>query len=654
MPPLFRLPFLVVALVLLLSAGCTPHRYRLRADHETPRTAAEDAGFVHPDSPIAPPKHPKEPRRPALGERNRDEPAPLQREIATHLLQAISIAQDNPPPPAEAASPSRPQRGHLAQAIQIHPASLKQGEEPANAPSQQEELPAPVNEGESGEQLEELPAPYSSASDARPIVIRIPPRPPGFLRRLLTFLGGRRFAANSHGDADVPLAIETPPFSSRGELAAPDRWWTSFGDPALNRQIESSLGGSFTLAAALQRLRAAQALARREASDLLPDVNGFSVAEGTIRTFGPNDTSFALGLDASYQVDLWGQITSRVEAERLRASATEADYYAVALTLSAEIARTWFALIESHAQLLLLDQQLETNLTGLKLQETRFGGGDERVGSADVLRQRQLVESTREQMVIARSRVDVLEHRLAVLQGRPPQRATYDAGNSLPSLPPLPATGLPSQLIQRRPDVRRDYLAILAADRDLAAAISDQYPRLDLAGSLTTLAESPAHLFRDWILVLAGQLVGPLIDGGQRRAEVERTASVLRQLIADYGQTVLIAFGEVEDALALERYQRQRIDSLNKQYVLARQASEQLRDRYFRFGEEIGETEYLDVLTATTTEQQLQRELLSARLDIILTRIALYLALAGSFDPTPQVIVDGSPPLQHLPPPQRP
>ena len=406
--------------------------------------------------------------------------------------------------------------------------------------------------------------------------------------------------------------------------------------------MEDSLGGSFTLAAALQRLHAAGALARREASDLWPDLNGFSEAEGTFRTFAPNSGFFALGLEASYEVDLWGQIHSRVEAEQLRASATEADYHAVALTLSAEIARTWFSLIEAHAQLKVLAEQLKTNLAGVQSLETRFGGGDEEIGLADVLRQRQLAESTREQIVIARSRVDVLEHRLAVLQGRPPQGATYEAGSTLPELPALPATGLPSELVQRRPDVHRDYLAILAADRDLAAAISDQYPRLNLAGSLTTLADSPAILFRDWILVIAGQLIGPIIDGGQRRAEVDRTSAVLHQLVADYGQSVLLAFSEVEDALALERFQRQRLESLNKQYILAKQAAKELRDSRKKFGDEITGTTYLDELTATIAEQQLQRDMLSARLDLILTRIALYVALAGSFGTCPEVIVDDS------------
>ena len=450
------------------------------------------------------------------------------------------------------------------------------------------------------------------------------------------------------------------PFSSSGQIEMPDRWWTAFDDSALNLQVNQALGDNFTLAVALQRLRAARALARREASDLFPDVDGIIDTDSTFGS-GPDQTSIAWGLDAAYQVDLWGQIQSRVEAERLRAEATHADYHAVALSLAAAVARTWFSLIEAHAQLELLDEQIETNRTGLKAQELRFGRGF--VRSADVLRQRQLVESTLEQAVVARARVEVLEHQLAVLLGQLPQAASYDPGAELSALPPLPDAGLPSELLTRRPDVRRDYLAFMAADRDLASAVSAQYPRISLTGSVINAAESPETLFRHWFVSIGSQLIAPLLDGGQRRAEVDRTTAVVRQRFNEYGQTMLNAFREVEDNLARERYQIQRIERLNAQVSLAQQASDQLVKQYL-----IGDVDYLDVLSAIQVQQRLQRDTLSARLDLILIRIGLYLALAGDFDTRPQGFADStsdptdlptdvleSPPgLERLPPPEDP
>lgn len=432
----------------------------------------------------------------------------------------------------------------------------------------------------------------------------------------------------SKGPLPTYATSSLPPLSESGQTVAPDRWWTSFEDEGLNREVNLALGENFDLAVALQRLRAAQALTRRETSDLFPDLNGFF---GNQNTFGPgpNDSRINWGLDAAYQVDLWGQIRSRIEAERLRSEATRSDYHAVALTLSAEISRTWFALIEAYAQLELLDAQVETNEKGLKAVELRYAEIGEG-GSPNVLRQRQLVQSTLEQIIVVKADIEVLEHRLAVLTGQPPQTAAYLTGSVFPDLPPLPFTGLPSELLQRRPDVRANLLALAAADQDLAAAVLDQYPRLDLTASLVNSAESPETLFRDWFLSIGGQLLGPILDGGQRRAEVERRRALVCERFNAYRQSILIALQEVEDGLALERYQIERIEKLETQVELAEKASEQLLQFFIT-----GEATYLDVLSANQSQQRLQRALLSARLDLILIRVGLYLALAGDFDTRP-------------------
>ena len=358
---------------------------------------------------------------------------------------------------------------------------------------------------------------------------------------------------------------------------------------------------------------------------LLPDLNAVGDL-GT--TFGPGSdrTRLEWGLDASWQVDLWGQIESRVEAERLRASATQEDYQAVALALSAEVARLWFSLIERHAQLALLEEQLESNRKGLKAQEAAFGlAGLSR--SPDVLRQRQLVEATLEQQVVVKATIEVLEHQLALLQGRMPQTAHYDPGAVLPDLPPMPQTGLPSELLNRRPDVRRQYLEFMAADRDVAAAVTSQYPRINLTASLLNAAERPEDLFREWFLSIGSQLIGPLFDGGQRRAEIDRTTAEMYERFHAYGQTMLTAFRDVEDSLAREKYQLQRIERLSAQSELAANAAEQLFGQYI-----LRDVDYLDWLSAIQSQQRLQRDTLSARLDLVQFRISLYLSLAGGFD----------------------
>lgn len=428
-------------------------------------------------------------------------------------------------------------------------------------------------------------------------------------------------------------AASLPEFSGTGDGTVADRWWREFQDEGLDREVNHALGGNFDLATSLQRLRAARAVTRRESSDLLPDVNGII---GIGHTFQPgrNRSASTLAVDASWQVDLWGRIQSRIEAEQLRADATHADYHAVALSLSAEVARTWFSLIEAYAQLDLLEEQLQTNRDGLKAVELGFANGGQG-GSPNVLRQRQLVQSTLEQFTIVRSDIEVLEHQLAVLTGRAPQDAQYRPGSVLPGLPPQPAVGLPRDLLYRRPDVRANYLAFVAADRDLEAAVTDQYPRLNLTGSVVNAAEQPEMFFRNWALGIGGQLIGPIVDGGQREAEVDRTRAVRSQRYNEFRQTVLLAMQDVENALALEHFQRERIQQLQAQLELAEQASDQLRQQFIT-----GDAQFLDILSAIQSQQRLQRTMLSARLDLILIRIGLYLALAGDFDTRPDLQIE--------------
>jgi len=432
----------------------------------------------------------------------------------------------------------------------------------------------------------------------------------------------------------LPLQ-ESPAFSVSGETALAERWWTAFDDERLNERIERSLSENFSIAAAWERVREARAVVRRERSALYPSVDGTATGELRDGSEIDGESQVALGLGASYEVDLWGRIRSAVDAERLRAEATAADYQTAAISLSAEVALAWYELVEAVEELALIESQIETNLQVLDVLERRFAVGQS--GSADVLRQRQLVEATREQAIVTRARIESLEHLLAVLEGRAPQGARVESISRLPEAPPLPATGLPSELLERRPDVRSALLRLAASDADVASAVADQYPRIDLLGAISTTAENPSGLFEEWLGSVAADLIAPLFDGGLRRAEVERTVAARRRLLAEYGQVVLVAFQEVEDALSLEAYQAQRIESLAEQLDLATTTYRQLRSQYLN-----GAADYLDVLAALREQQQLERSLLTAKLDRLAFRIDLYRALAGGF-PTPREVAAAAP-----------
>ncbi|MEX0968785.1 MAG: TolC family protein [Bacteroidia bacterium] len=423
------------------------------------------------------------------------------------------------------------------------------------------------------------------------------------------------------------LPLDPPEsFGHSGNMPLQEEWWTGFEDQTLNMFVNEALDSNFDLLAVWQRFRAAEAVVDRESSYLFPELEAFSVF-GTSRpepdfAGGENLRS---GLSSVYEIDLWGRIRSRVKAEQYRAEASLYDYQATAISLSAEIARTWYQLLAEWQHLELAETQIETNDKILRLFKSRFGSGQ--IRGVDILRQTQLMEATRGQKILIESRIRILEHRFAVLIGAPPMEELIYAPDSFPALPPLPETGIPTELVQRRPDVRTAFSLLQVADREVASAISAKYPRLSISASVSSRANNVDDLFRDWAYSLGVNLVAPLFYGGRLSAEVDRAVAFKQQRLYEYGQTVLIAFREVEDALIQEMKQQERLQVLEQQVKLADQAYEQLRIEYFN-----GMSDYLAVLTAMDQAQQLQRELISERLALLEFRIALYRALAGGFE----------------------
>ncbi|WP_159519086.1 efflux transporter outer membrane subunit [Sunxiuqinia indica] len=415
-------------------------------------------------------------------------------------------------------------------------------------------------------------------------------------------------------------------FSDTGTATLSDKWWEAFNDPQLNRLVDSALYSNFNLKTAWERLKAAQAVVKRQSSNYYPFVDASLRAEKNRSQSQFRDSEvLQLGLSADYEVDLWGKIKSSVEAERYRAQASYADFQTAALSLSAEIATTWFQLIEAKNQLKLASSQVDINEQVLRSIKARFGYGQ--VRGVDILRQQQLLEATRERELAARVQLKLLEHQLAVLLGKTPTESLSLALDSLPDLPPLPQTGLPVELVERRPDVQNAYNLLQAADRDLAAAISNRYPRLNISASISTAAINADKLFDDWAYSVAGNLLAPLFYGRQINAEIERSEAIKNQYLYAYGQAVLTAFREVEDALVQEAMQQQTIANLKEQVKLSEKTYKQLQLEYFN-----GMSNYLDVLTALNAQQELQRSLLAANLTLLKYRILLYRALAGGFD----------------------
>lgn len=442
---------------------------------------------------------------------------------------------------------------------------------------------------------------------------------------------------------DPKLPVELPGrFSQSGDAELTAKWWLAFNDPELNNLIEQAIAENFSLRSAWSRLDQAESVARLAGVAQKPTVNitsgggrdwnrrevfesGTSGAEPKSDFKTSGDNSFQIGLSSSYELDLWGRIKSQKNAAELDAKASREDLKAASITLSSQVAQAWLQLREQHGQIALLEEQIENNKKILELVTLRFRKGQ--AESTAVLRQRQLVENRNGDLTQARAQAQVLEHTLAILLGKTPGNSVAENSAVLPALPALPATGLPAELVARRPDIRRSFLRIQSADQRVAAAIADQYPRVTLGGQFQTATESWRYLFDTWAASIAADIVQPIMDGGRRREEIVRTRAVGEERLADFAQYVLLALGEVEDALVREQRQQEYLKSLADQLTLTDQIVNQTRENYAK-----GTTNYLNVLDAQLTRQALQRTQLQAKRRLIEYRINLYRALAGGWE----------------------
>lgn len=436
----------------------------------------------------------------------------------------------------------------------------------------------------------------------------------------------------------APATVGEPPveapaeFSATGNVAIDSRWWTSFDDPVLDEAIEAALSNNLDLLTAAERVEAAHTVIDVRRAGRMPTAGAIGRSSYGVPAQNGPPWAASVGLQAGYEVDLWGRVGAAVSAEQLRAEATATDYQAAAIGIAAEITTTWVRLGAAAESLALYDEQLANNRTVLEMLERRFSLGS--VAAADVLRQRELVEATLQEREVVEADIEVLANQLSLLMGHAPGEDT-PRPHALLSMPALPHTGLSADLLNRRPDVHSAFLRLQAADRDVASALAARYPQLNLSAGITSGGPAAEGIFREWALALAGDVFAPLFQGGRIRAEIDRAEALERAQLYAYGQTMLVALREVEDALIRGRREEQRIVRLEARLELATESAARLETRYLN-----GTASYLDVLSATNDLQRLSRSIVAARLSNVEQRIALYRALAGPIEAAPAATND--------------
>jgi len=431
---------------------------------------------------------------------------------------------------------------------------------------------------------------------------------------LAALLGGCSMGpAYERPAAELPEAWLAVP--AQGKPMAADRWWTIYGDATLDRLVTEALAGNQDLALATARLDEARALARIADAEMVPSVDATFQRDRSRRSNSTatqfpgalENNNYRAQVNVAYEIDLWGRLSNSSKAARAELLATTAARETVRIALTAEVARSYFALVSYDAQIAATRRSLDLRRQDFGLQRIRADAG---LINEFTLRQLEA------EVLAAQAQLPALERRrtgeelaLGVLLGRSPRALINDsvartAEAGQPATPVIPAD-LPSSLLLRRPDVVAAEQQLIAANARIGAARASLFPRIGLSGylgsesaALTNLFSGPATI---WSLGFA--LAQPIFQGGRLFGEIEAVEARERQALAQYQKTLQTAFRETHDALVAQTKAREVFDAETARAAALNESLRLARIRYVN-----GLTSQLEILDA-------ERNLLNAELN---------------------------------------
>ena len=430
--------------------------------------------------------------------------------------------------------------------------------------------------------------------------------------------------------------------------ALPTVWWDAFDDPQLQSILETALESNPDLLATAARVEASGALARSAAGAELPTISaGADGSRSRINflnlPFEGSTTAnrFESNVTVSWELDVWGRLAAATRAAVADYQASQADYAALQLSLTGQVARTWFAIVEAQRQVDLARESADNFERTTRIVRSRYERGVR--PSVDLRLALSNQSSAEASFHQRRAQLDSARRNLEVLIGRYPGGTAFleEARGARLELPPRVPIGLPGELIGRRPDLLAAERRLTAAEQRWLVARRARYPQLVLTGSGGTSSDELGDLvdgdFRVWNVL--GNLLQPLFQGGRIRAEIDRTEATISASLADYAGAALSAYAEVETALRAETLLRDQLTELQTTADQLDAASTLAVDRYIS-----GVGSYLEVLDAQSRAFTARSNELATRRALLDNRVNLHLALGGGFTPAdlPDATIDRS------------
>jgi NodT family efflux transporter outer membrane factor (OMF) lipoprotein len=419
-------------------------------------------------------------------------------------------------------------------------------------------------------------------------------------------------------------------------------WWELYGDAELNALVERLNLDNQNLAASEAQYRQARALVRSARASFWPNLgtsagvtrsgsgggSGTFVNNGNTISGGNGNISeaYSLSLNASWELDLWGRLRRNLEASQASYQASAAELAALRLSLQGELVQNYLQLRVMDEQARLLKQTIEAYSRSLKLTENQYRAGI--VPKSDVAQALTQLRSTEAQAVDLEWQRAQLEHAIAVLIGVAPVELDVAARESVPALPGVPAA-LPSELLERRPDIAAAERQVIAANAQIGIAKAAFFPDLTLSAGGGYRSSS----YSDWISLpnrfwsIGPQLALTLFDGGARSAELERAGAGYEQTVAQYRQTVLDSFREVEDALIQLQVMEREAQIQGEALEAARESLRLMENQY-----KAGMVDYTSVATVQATALSNERNALTLLGSRLSASARLITALGGGWE----------------------
>lgn len=433
---------------------------------------------------------------------------------------------------------------------------------------------------------------------------------------------------------ESPVAIPGNWESTESVEKITQGWLNQFDDKLLNAHVRTALQNNFELKSSLEQLNAAIANARVVNADLFPDITG-GLRRSRTKNYVINNegnaipqynTRYRAGLEISWEVDIWNKLSDLSRAAALDAEVQAATYQAARLSLAANVAQTWFNTIEAANQYELSQRQLNSLGEALDVVENNYRAG--LTSAVDVFSAKSDLQNQKALVAQSSQSLAELKRSFNALLGRYPKAELDISRAKIPnSINDVP-TGLPSELLLRRPDIVAARKSWLARQFDQGNARKNRYPSLTLTGEVGLTSENLSDLLDAddvfWSLITG--LSQPVFDAGRLKALEDGADAQTRQALANYANTILNAFSEVENALDGEKYLLDQYRNTRLAAELAKSAYDISLEQYQR-----GLVEYVTVLTSQRQFFSADSRQLSLYNDLIQNRINLHLALGGDF-----------------------